>query len=102
MLNRRVDEQDARLLFDADTLEAAAQEGLRGSLGNGPPGTTELLISESEPGNQVTLSHDLHTVDAERYQIARRSAVTFVQQERTDTQPVAHVLYRGLYDQMTR
>jgi hypothetical protein len=26
--------------------------------------------------------------------------VTFVQQERTDQQPVAHVLYRGQYDQM--
>jgi hypothetical protein len=42
----------------------------------------------------------LHTIDAERDQIVRRSAVTFVQQERTDAQPVAHVLYRGLYDQM--
>ena len=40
----------------------------------------------------------LHQIDAERYAIARRSAVTFVMQERTDTQPVAHVLYRGLYD----
>ena len=38
-------------------------------------------------------------MDAARYEIARRSATTFVQQERTDSQPVAHVLYRGLYDQ---
>ncbi len=42
----------------------------------------------------------LHQVDSEREQIARRGAVTFVMQERTDTQPTAHVLYRGLYDQM--
>ncbi len=39
-------------------------------------------------------------MDAERFAIARRGATTFVQRERTDTAPVAHVLYRGLYDQM--
>jgi hypothetical protein len=33
-------------------------------------------------------------------EIARRGATTFVQQERTDMEPVAHVLNRGLYDQM--
>jgi hypothetical protein len=42
----------------------------------------------------------LHAVDAEREQIARRGAVTFVMQERADSQPMAHVLYRGQYDQM--
>jgi Protein of unknown function (DUF1553) len=43
---------------------------------------------------------ELHQVDAERAAIIRRSAVTFVQEERKDTQPVAHVLFRGQYDQM--
>ncbi len=41
----------------------------------------------------------LRQVDIERDAIARRGAITFVMQERTDAQPTAHILNRGLYDQ---
>ena len=40
-----------------------------------------------DPGARKLVAR-LHEVDAEREQIARRGAVTFVMQERTDTQPV--------------
>ncbi|MDA2926511.1 DUF1553 domain-containing protein [Acidobacteria bacterium AH-259-G07] len=38
-------------------------------------------------------------VDLERREIRRRGAVTHVMQERMDTAPSAHILYRGMYDQ---
>jgi hypothetical protein len=42
---------------------------------------------------------ELRKVEIERDAIARRGAITFVMQERTDSKPMAHVLNRGLYDQ---
>ena len=44
-------------------------------------------------------SKQLQEVEQEQEAIARRGAVTFVMQERTDRLPIAHVLNRGLYDQ---
>jgi hypothetical protein len=46
-----------------------------------------------------TLAAKLHGVNMERSEIARRSPVTHVQEERTDQKPFAHILYRGMYDQ---
>ncbi len=45
------------------------------------------------------VSAQLRKVDDERAAIARRGATTFVMQERADTEPIAHVLNRGQYDQ---
>ncbi|HEX4227701.1 MAG TPA: DUF1553 domain-containing protein [Bryobacteraceae bacterium] len=99
ILNQRIDEQDAKLLFVGDVVQAAARK----DIGDLSEASRQALLTyytaEVNPATKHGVAQ-LHAVDAERYQIARRSAVTFVQQERTDTQPVAHVLYRGLYDQM--
>jgi hypothetical protein len=46
-----------------------------------------------------TLAARLHGVQMERSEIARRSPVTHVQEERTDQKPFAHILHRGMYDQ---
>jgi mono/diheme cytochrome c family protein len=99
ILDKRVDEQDAKLLVAADLVESAM---------------TKEVADLSEVERQALLTYymdgvnartkpmvaDLHKIDADRYQIVKRSATTFVQEERKDSQPVAHVLYRGLYDQM--
>ena len=45
------------------------------------------------------LTARLARIEDERNTIARRSPVTHVMQERTDQQPFAHLLYRGMYDQ---
>jgi hypothetical protein len=45
------------------------------------------------------LSGQLAAVNTERTTIARRSPVTLVMEERTDQQPFAFVLNRGMYDQ---
>lgn len=99
VLNRRIDEQDAKLLFDADTLEAAAKKEVGDLSATDRLALLNFYLSETDPITRDTAAQ-LHKVDAERYEIARHSAVTLVQQERTDTQPIAHVLYRGQYDQM--
>jgi hypothetical protein len=97
ILNRSMDETDAELLYWESIAGAAA--------GKVP---TELSAQEREamlhhymyvvsPSAQKSVAQ-LHQIQAERNAIARRSAVTLVMQERTDRQPVAHVLYRGQYD----
>jgi hypothetical protein len=45
------------------------------------------------------LSANLAKLGAESREIRRRGAVTLVMEERTDRQPEAHILYRGMYDQ---
>jgi hypothetical protein len=55
-----------------------------------------LLREHSEYQN---VRYEYEGLQDERKQIARRGAVTHVQNERTDQQPFAHILYRGMYDQ---
>ncbi|HEY3940042.1 MAG TPA: DUF1553 domain-containing protein, partial [Bryobacteraceae bacterium] len=99
VLNRRTDEQDARLLFAADTIEAAARKEIPDLSESDRQALLTYYAANVDPAIKDAVAQ-LHQVDAERYEIVRRSAITFVQQERTDTKPMAHVLYRGLYDQM--
>lgn len=98
-LNRRVDEQDAKLLFAAGAIKAAAPKEIPDLSESDRQALLTYYIAKVDPASKDAAAQ-LHEVDAARYEIVRRSAVTFVQQERTGTQPVAHVLYRGLYDQM--
>jgi hypothetical protein len=97
ILSRRADETDAQLLYLASTIDAAAQKGP----GEFSPQEREAMhtyyVYVVDPAGRKSAAQ-LHAIDAEKYAIARRSAVTFVMQERTDSQPVAHVLYRGQYD----
>ncbi len=82
------DEIESEVIYDADKAAAGDQQALR-----------KIFTYNFDLVTRKTVAR-LHAVDAEREQIARRGAVTFVMQERPDTQPVAHVLYRGQYDQM--
>ncbi|MSO22970.1 MAG: DUF1553 domain-containing protein [Acidobacteria bacterium] len=81
---------------------------------------SELQPSRSKPADQLAEAerHNLHLVflnnqdkdyrglvakrqqvDVQQREIRRRSAVTHVMQERRDSQPMAHILFRGQYDQ---
>jgi hypothetical protein len=94
VLNHRVDEEQAELL--------ASWNSVAGLVGKDATQLTEAdrraLTSFSVLQNSPEVKQ-LRKVDAEREAIARRGAVTFVMQEKTDTQPVAHILNRGQYDQ---
>jgi hypothetical protein len=99
ILDRQLDEQDARLLFAADAIEAAKAKDIADLSETDRQNLLTYFVSEVDSSTKA-ISAQLHEVDAQRYGIIGQSATTLVQQERTDTQPVAHVLYRGLYDQM--
>lgn len=45
------------------------------------------------------LGAELARLGLEKREIRKHGAVTHVQQERTDTKPMGHILYRGMYDQ---
>ena len=94
IFNQAADDQQAELLALWNTVSAASQKD-------------NAQRSEAEQHALITynvlttspVAAQLRAVDRERAEIARRGAVTFVMQERADTQPVAHVLNRGQYDQ---
>ena len=99
VFSSQVDEQDAKLLFAADVLDKAASKDAAELSESDREALLTYYVAEVEPRTKEAVAQ-LHRVDAARYQIARRSATTFVQEERADAQPIAHVLFRGQYDQM--
>jgi len=98
VLQHLTDEQDASLLFVADALENARNKEASELSAPERQALLTYFITEVDPETKGAVA-ELHRVDTDRHEIVRLSAVTFVQQERTDTQPMAHVLNRGLYDQ---
>ncbi len=93
-----IDESDAQLLNLTGTLETARAKGPDDLSEHERRALAVYYTYRVDPLASAKVDR-LRAVDAERYAIAQRSPVTFVMQERTDSQPVAHVLYRGLYDQ---
>ena len=98
VFNTKIDESDAQLLNLADTLAAARAKNPEELSQDERRALTVYYTYRVDPVASEKVDR-LRAIDAERYAIAQRSPVTFVMQERTDSQPVAHVLYRGLYDQ---
>jgi uncharacterized protein DUF1553/uncharacterized protein DUF1549/cytochrome c/concanavalin A-like lectin/glucanase superfamily protein len=99
ILSRRVDEQDARLLYFADSFEGSAKKDVPDLSETDRQALLAYYTTEVSSNTKGSVA-ELHKIDAERYAIIERSPVTFVQEERKDSQPVAHVLFRGQYDQM--
>jgi hypothetical protein len=99
VLNRRTDEQDAQRLFLEDRVKSTASKDIPDLSESDRQALLTYYIAEKDAASKETVAK-LHDVDAKRWEIMQRSAVTLIQQERTDSQPTAHVLYRGLYDQM--
>ena len=88
LLGIHEDEVQAELLYAADRAAAGDRDA-----------SHKLFTYEVDAKARKAVAR-LREVDAERTAIARNGGVTFVMQERADTEPVAHVLYRGQYDQM--
>ena len=99
ILSGHADEQMAKQLFMADTLEAAVKKNIADLSQADRLALLDYYTSNVNPATKEALA-SLHKVDAERHEIASHGATTLVQQERTDSEPEAHVLYRGQYDQM--
>ena len=57
-----------------------------------------VYLVRSDPGFRE-VAGELQTLLDERRAILRRSAITHVQKEKQDSDPMAHILFRGMYDQ---
>ena len=91
--------QDARLLYQASRIAAAANKPAADLSEAEQQALADFYITEKNPTTASLVAKIRHAED-ELYAIRRRSPTTLIMQERTDTQPVAHILYRGQYDQM--
>jgi len=98
ILNHEVDEQDAELLSLWSTITAARGKEAA-QLTDGERFALNVYYSYQRDGATRETISQLRKVDAERRIIAHRAAITLVMQEHAGTKPVAHILYRGLYDQ---
>ena len=97
VLNDRVNEQTAKLLPLWRTVASAATKEPSQLSESERQTLLVYYANRIDPESQKTVAQ-LNSIDTERYVIARRAAVTFIMQERTDAQPIAHVLFRGQYD----
>jgi hypothetical protein len=98
VLDRRVDEQQAELLSVWSTI-AATRTRTNSKLTDPEREALKIYyLYRRDPATREIMAR-WRAIDAERYSIRRRSAVTLVMQERADSKPLAHILYRGQYDQ---
>ncbi len=99
ILNAMAGPQDAHLLYLASRISAAGKKSPDQLSDAEKDAIAAFYTSELNPAT-ATLMSQIRETDKALYEIRSRSATTLVMQERADTQPVAHVLYRGQYDQM--
>jgi Protein of unknown function (DUF1553)/Protein of unknown function (DUF1549)/Planctomycete cytochrome C/Concanavalin A-like lectin/glucanases superfamily len=98
ILNSMAGPEDAQLLYFVSRAQAAAKSASPLSDDERDAAATVYTLALNPA--TAPLVTQLRDVDKELYAIRTRSATTLIMQERTDSQPVAHVLYRGQYDQM--
>jgi hypothetical protein len=85
--SRALSEEDARLVSLWPKIQSGDSDALR------------LYTLRHGSAEYKSIAEKLAALDLERRAIRRRAAVTHVMQERSDQQPFAHILYRGMYDQ---
>ena len=98
ILGRAVDEAEARLLARWDTL-AAVQKRDREELDSGDREALRAYFLVRRHAAFGRAARDLKSLQDERRAILRRSSLTHVMHENTDSDPMAHILRRGMYDQ---
>ena len=98
IIDREVDSTDALALSNWLAVSSAATQKTEPAAGQSAA-LARYWALEADNDTRKAVA-ELHKIDREREAIRMRGAVTFVMHERTDQQPVAHVLYRGQYDQM--
>lgn len=99
VLSRMAGPQDARLLFLASRASAAALKQTDQLSSAEKNVLAEFYTTALNPATAALMS-EIRQNDAALWEIQRRSATTLIMQEKADSQPTAHVLYRGQYDQM--
>jgi hypothetical protein len=98
IFNRVLSESEASLLYEWLAIEKAlAEESSHLTPQSRSALLTYFLIKEYEPFRK--LAFEQNQLNLKSRAIARRGAVTLVMQERAESRPMAHILYRGAYDQ---
>jgi hypothetical protein len=95
---RVISQQEAYLLFLLAGLDKARSE-LPEKLTASQRDGFQLYYLMTQDASYRELAAKLRMLDAEQGEIRQHSAVTHVMQERIESQPMAHILYRGQYDQ---
>ena len=90
--------EEAYLVSFWPTLEAARDKQTE-QLSTQERDGFHLYFLNEKDSNYRALAAKLLAFDAERRQIRKRGSVTLVMQEKADSKPMAHILYRGQYDQ---
>lgn len=98
VLDRMADAEDARLLYGATVVQANARKPFD-SLSESDRDRIALYYESTVDAPGKAQLQRLHDLEKAWYAIKSRSATTLVMRERTDHAPIAHVLYRGQYDQ---
>src|SRR6185295_4773206 len=98
ILNRAVDEQEAAMLSLWNTIRASRSKTASALTDAERRALETYYLYRLDSVARKTVA-ELRQVEAERRSIARRGATTLVMHERPDAKPMAHVLYRGQYDQ---
>lgn len=99
ILSTMADAEDAKLLYLGSLARSGANKS-PAQLSDGEKDALATFYVSALDRDTASLMSQIRETDKSLYEIRRRSATTLVMQERADTQPVAHVLYRGQYDQM--
>ena len=98
ILDRAVSESEARLLASWSAAASARRKG-SGALTPRERAALEQYYFVRENQAFASAANHLQSLQNERRAILRRSSVTHVMHEKEDSEPAAHILYRGMYDQ---
>lgn len=96
--NHALNEDEARLISLWPVLEDARKKAAP-ELSESERGGYQLYWLLHRDGDYQRLTTQLAALRMEKREVRGRGAITHVQQELTDSKPLAHVLYRGMYDQ---
>jgi len=98
IFTRALSNEEAYLVSLWPTLEPALNKETK-QLSTEERDAFHLYFLNQTDSNYRALAAKLLAFDSERRQIRRRGSVTLVMQEKPDSKPIAHILYRGQYDQ---
>ena len=98
IFDRALPEEEAWLVSRWPQMEGVVQQDAA-QFGPAEREAFHLYYLRAQDAAYRGLAAELAGIAQERRVIRRRGAVTHVQEERTDSSPMAHILYRGQYDQ---
>ena len=98
IFNRAISAREARVVSLWSTLESARGKKPQ-ALKPEEREALRLYYLTVEDGHYRRLLARAQEIEREWREVRRRGGITHVMQERADSQPQTHVLYRGLYDQ---